>query len=35
MLKESGGIPNVGNDREAWKAGERFGFESPDNAQTG
>lgn len=29
MLKESGGIPNEGNDREAWKAGERFGFENP------
>ncbi len=28
MLKEAGGIPNVGNDREAWKAGERFGFEN-------
>jgi multimeric flavodoxin WrbA len=29
MLKEAGGIPNKGNDREAWKAGERFGFENP------
>lgn len=29
MLKESGGIPNQGNDREAWKAGKRFGFENP------
>jgi len=29
MLKESGGIPNEGNNREAWKAGERFGFENP------
>ena len=29
MLKEAGGIPNEGNDREAWKAGERFGFENP------
>ncbi|MDO6842021.1 flavodoxin family protein [Paraglaciecola chathamensis] len=28
MLKDSGGIPNQGNDREAWKAGERFGFEN-------
>lgn len=28
MLKEAGGIPNEGNDREAWKAGERFGFEN-------
>lgn len=30
MLKEAGGIPREGNDREAWKAGERFGFENPD-----
>ncbi len=29
MLKKAGGIPNKGNDREAWKAGERFGFENP------
>jgi len=29
MLKESGGIPNEGNDREAWKSGERSGFENP------
>ncbi|MGK2941344.1 MAG: flavodoxin family protein [Immundisolibacter sp.] len=29
MLKEAGGIPNTGNDRRAWKAGERFGFENP------
>lgn len=29
MLRESGGIPNEGNDRSAWKAGERFGFENP------
>lgn len=29
MLKASGGIPNHGNDREAWKAGERFGFANP------
>lgn len=30
MLKASGGIPNHGNDREAWKAGERFGFANPE-----
>ncbi len=24
------GIPNQGNDREAWKRGERFGFENPE-----
>ncbi|WP_166828805.1 flavodoxin family protein [Thalassoroseus pseudoceratinae] len=29
MLKDAGGIPNEGNDRNAWKAGERFGFENP------
>lgn len=29
MLKQAGGIPNQGNDREAWKDGERFGFENP------
>jgi len=29
MLKQAGGIPNEGNDRTAWKAGERFGFENP------
>lgn len=33
MLKEAGGLPNQGNDREAWKAGERFGFENPGTAQ--
>lgn len=30
MLKQAGGVPNEGNDREAWKAGERFGFQNPD-----
>ena len=29
MLKDSGGIPNEGNNRKAWEAGERFGFENP------
>lgn len=29
ILKQAGGIPNEGNDRNAWKAGERFGFENP------
>ncbi len=29
MLKEADGIPNTGNDRNAWKDGERFGFENP------
>ena len=30
MLKEAGGIPHQGNDREAWKAAKRFGFENPN-----
>ncbi|AZQ68071.1 flavodoxin family protein [Silicimonas algicola] len=30
MLKEAGGYPRQGNDREAWKAGSRFGFENPE-----
>ncbi len=29
MIKDAGGIPNQGNDRQAWNAGERFGFENP------
>ncbi len=29
ILKDARGIPNQGNDRKAWKAGERFGFENP------
>ena len=28
MLKD--GIPNEGNDRNAWKAGARFDFENPE-----
>ncbi len=34
ILKDCGGIPNEGNDREAWKAGERFGFENPTGKLT-
>ena len=30
MLRSANGIPNEGNDRAAWKAGERFGFSNPD-----
>lgn len=30
MLKQAGGIPNRGNDRNAWQAGQRFGFQNPD-----
>ncbi|MDZ4832243.1 MAG: NAD(P)H-dependent oxidoreductase [Candidatus Melainabacteria bacterium] len=29
LLKAAGGIPNEGNDRKAWKAGQRFDFENP------
>src|SRR6056297_2357914 len=28
MLKDAGGLPNHGNDRNAWKAGCRFDFEN-------
>jgi multimeric flavodoxin WrbA len=30
LLKDAGGLPSHGNDREAWKAGCRFGYENPD-----
>jgi multimeric flavodoxin WrbA len=30
MLKDAGGIPAYGNQRSAWEAGERFGFENPE-----
>jgi len=30
LLKEAGGLPPLGNDRRAWKQGERFGFENPE-----
>jgi multimeric flavodoxin WrbA len=30
MLKNAGGYSNQGNDRNAWKAGARFGFENPE-----
>ncbi len=30
MLKQAGGYPNEGNDRNAWKAGRRFDYENPD-----
>lgn len=30
MISNSGGIPNEGNDRKAWKAGCRFDYENPD-----
>lgn len=30
MLKDNGGIPAYGNQREAWDAGTRFDFENPE-----
>ena len=30
LLKDAGGLPNTGNDRNAWKAGCRFDYENPD-----
>jgi multimeric flavodoxin WrbA len=30
MLKNAGGLPNHGNDRNAWKAGCRFDYENPE-----
>ena len=30
ILKDAGGLPNTGNDRNAWKAGARFDFEDPE-----
>ncbi len=29
MLKDAGGVPTFGNQRDKWKDGERFGFENP------
>jgi multimeric flavodoxin WrbA len=31
LLKDTGGLPAHGNDREAWKAGCRFEFENPEH----
>ena len=30
MLRSNDGYPNTGNDRNAWDAGARFGFENPE-----
>jgi multimeric flavodoxin WrbA len=30
LLKDSGGIPDYGNQRSAWDAGARFDFENPE-----
>lgn len=32
ILRQCDGIPNQGNNREAWRAGERFGFENPQGS---
>jgi multimeric flavodoxin WrbA len=31
LLRDAGGLPNHGNDRKAWKAGCRFGYENPEH----
>jgi multimeric flavodoxin WrbA len=31
MLKDAGGLPQHGNDRNAWKAGCRFDYENPEH----
>lgn len=31
MFKNAGGLPNHGNDRNAWKAGCRFDYENPEH----
>ncbi len=31
MLKDAGGLPSHGNDRNAWKAGCRFDYENPEH----
>ncbi|HKK36175.1 MAG TPA: NAD(P)H-dependent oxidoreductase [Paracoccaceae bacterium] len=31
MLRDAGGLPRHGNDREAWRAGCRFDFENPEH----
>jgi len=30
ILKDADGLPGKGNDRNAWKTGERFGFQNPE-----
>lgn len=30
MMKDAGGIPAYGNQRDKWQKGERFGFENPE-----
>ena len=31
ILKDAGGLPNHGNNREAWKAGCRFDYDNPEH----
>jgi len=31
LLKDAGGLPNHGNDRNAWQAGCRFDYENPEH----
>lgn len=31
LLKDAGGLPNTGNDRNVWKAGCRFDYENPEH----
>ncbi len=31
LLKAAGGIPSQGNDSNAWKKGERFGYQNPSS----
>lgn len=33
ILRDAGGYPNRGNDRNAWKAGARFGFANPEHGR--
>lgn len=35
MLKQAGGLPRYGNDREAWSEGERFGHPHPERIREG
>lgn len=33
LLADAGGLPNEGNDRNAWASGSRFGFRNPDGLE--
>jgi len=32
LLRNANDVPNEGNDRNAWKDGERFGFRNPERS---